>query len=214
MSLFSQENPIKIIIADDHEVVRSGLKRLLKFEEDFKIIGIGADGIEAVELVEYHKPDVLLIDVYMPRMNGIEAVKEIRKKKIDVFCIILTAFEDANHINNAISAGADGYLSKDVSAKDLVNSIRTVVEGERVFSKSIIQLMQGRLSLNNASPVALTKREQEILNFVALGKKNIEIAKELSISCRTVENHRYHIIKKLDIKNSADLVRFAVLNAI
>lgn len=213
MAFYDKENPIKIIIADDHEVVLSGIKRILAYEDDILVIGSGRNGREAIDLVEFHKPDVLLIDIFMPIMNGVDAVKALKKTNAEVACVMLTAFEDAQHINDAITAGADGYLSKDISAKDLAQALRDVVAGNRVFSKSILSLMHGHLTMNNSKAVVLTNREQEVINLIAHGKKNVDIADVLSISYRTVENHRYNIIKKLNIKNSAELVRFAVLNS-
>lgn len=212
---YNEDNPIKIIMADDHEVVRAGLRRLLSVDKSIKVLDEAVNGKDAVELVQYHKPDIALLDILMPMMNGIEATKEI-KANTDTYVIMLTAYEDSYHLEQALAAGADGYLAKDIGAKELINSIHSVMHGDRAFSKSIIKIMQKKYVPNeeqDSAPVTITKREQEILNLVALGKTSQQIANELFISIRTVESHRYNIMQKLDIKNTAGLVRYSVMNA-
>lgn len=214
--IFDENNPIKIVMADDHEVVRAGLRRLLSFEKSIRILDEACNGKDAVDLVKYHQPHLVLLDILMPVMTGIEACMIIKRESPDTIVLILTAFEDSNHLEKAIAAGADGYLTKDITSKDLVKAIHTVVLGERVFSKSIILLMQNRFASleNNAEePVTITKREQSVLNLVATGKKSTEIADELNISVRTVETHRYNVMQKLGVKNVAGLIRYAVLNS-
>lgn len=210
--IFNEENKIRIIIADDHELVLSGIKRVLSFSDKFEIVGSAGNGKEALKLVEFHRPDILLTDIFMPVMDGIEAVKAVKKTGLRVYCVMLTAFEDSDHINNAMSAGADGYLSKEIGAKHLIDVLVDVMMGERVFSKSVLNLMRGNYSAGEESRIKLTKREQEVLNLIGLGLKNVDIAERLHLSYRTVENHRYHITKKLGVNSSAELVRFAVLN--
>lgn len=212
MDIFSIENPITIVIADDHEIVRAGLKRLLLLDKTFKILDDASNGKDAVEVVSYHKPHLVLLDILMPMLNGIEAVPLIKKLSPETMVVMLTAFEDAMHLEKAISAGADGYLSKDIPAADLCEAIKNVVIGERVFSKSIVALMNKRFNQNstNPQPITITKREQEILNFVAEGMTSGEIADKLNISHRTVESHRYNLMQKLECSNTAGLVRYAV----
>lgn len=214
--LFDEQNPIKIVMADDHEVVRAGIRRLLSIDKTLRIIDEASNGVDAVDLITYHKPEIALLDILMPRMTGIEAVKIIKEKAPDTFVVMLTAFEDSSHLERAITAGADGYLSKDIGARELINAIKNVILGERVFSKSIINLMQNRFIPNATAKdesVVITKREQEILNLVAAGKKSSDIADALNISIRTVESHRYNLMQKLGIKNAAGLVRYAVINS-
>lgn len=214
MIQYSEDNPIKIIMADDHEVVRAGLRRLLSVDKSIKVLDEGANGSDAVNLVEYHKPDIALLDILMPQMNGIEATKEI-KATSDTLVIMLTAYEDSYHLEQALAAGADGYLAKDIGAKELIEAIHSVVHGQRAFSKSIIKVMQKKYvptEEQDSGAVTITKREQEILNLVAMGKTSQEIANELFISIRTVESHTYNIMQKLDIKNTAGLVRYSVMN--
>jgi len=213
MQLFSDENPITLVIADDHEIVRAGIKRILTLEKTLKILDEANNGKDAIELVTYHKPYVALLDILMPILNGIDAVPLIKKLSPGTMVVMLTAFEDSIHLDKALSAGADGYLSKDISAKDLIDSIHKVVVGERVFSKSILTLMQKKFSatLCDPEPISITKREQEILNLIANGKTSSEIAEELFISVRTVETHRYNLMQKLQCTNIAGLVRYAVM---
>lgn len=209
------QRPIKIVLADDHEVVRAGLKRLLTYDKTIEIVDEAKNGVEAVELVRYHKPDVALLDILMPRKNGIDATKDIKAESNEVLVVMLTAFEDSQHLESALAAGADGYLSKDIGAKDLIEALHNVMMGERVFSKSIIKLMQRKYTPYNpedSSPVSITKREQEILNKVADGMTSKEISERLDISVRTVQAHRSNVMQKLGLKTGAELIRYAVLN--
>lgn len=212
---YNEDKPIKIIMADDHEVVRAGLKRLLMIDKGIKILDEASNGKDAIELVKIHSPNIALLDIQMPMMTGIEATKEIKVKFSNTLVIMLTAYEDSYHLEQALSAGADGYLAKDIGAKELTESIRIIMNGDRAFSKSILKLMQRKLvptEEQDPAPITISKREQEILNYVALGKTSQEIADELFLSIRTVESHRYNIMQKLDIKNAAGLVRYAVMN--
>ncbi len=210
---FDENNPISIIIADDHEVVRAGIRRLLSMDKSLKIIDEASNGRDAADLVAYHKPTIALLDIMMPMMSGIDAVKKIKMTSPDTFVVMLTAFEDSNHLEKALMAGADGYLTKDIGAKDLIKAIHTVLLGERVFSKSIIMIMQNRYvpNLQVDEQITITKREQEILNLIALGRKTAEISDTLSLSSRTVETHRYNLMKKLKLNSAAELVRYAVV---
>lgn len=214
MENFGIDGDITVILADDHEVVRAGIRRLLTIDKSIVVVAEATNGIEAVELTKYHKPDLILLDILMPRMNGIEAAKEIKDRVQGTYIVMLTAFEDIKHIEQALSMGADGYLSKEIGAKDLVDSIRHVLGGERVLSKTITKVLQKKYTSKNTEtePVVITKREQEILNLVARGKSSPQIADELCISVRTVESHRYNLMQKLDVKNAAALVRYAVTN--
>ncbi len=216
MELFTPENPITLVIADDHEIVRAGIKRLLMLEKSMKIIDEAGNGKDAIELVSYHKPMVALLDILMPYLNGIDAVPLIKKLAPDTMVVMLTAFEDSIHLDKALSAGADGYLSKDIAAKDLIDAIQKVALGERVFSKSILSLMQKKFSgvMGDPEPISITKREQEVLNLIAQGKTSAEIAEELFLSVRTIETHRYNLMQKLQCNNIAGLVRYAVLKSL
>ncbi len=212
MKFFDINNPITVVIADDHEIVRAGIKRLFLVEKSIKIIDEASNGKDAIQLVTYHKPHVALLDILMPVMTGIEAVPLIKKHSPDTMVVMLTAFEDSAHLEKAINAGADGYLSKDIGAKDLIDAVEKVVLGERVFSKSIINIMQKKYSIENnqPTPISITKREQEILDLVADGLTSAEIADKLSLSIRTVESHRYNLMQKLEVSNTAGLVKYAI----
>ena len=207
---------IKIVIADDHEVIRAGLRRLLSVDKSILILDEATNGLKAIELVKYHKPDIALLDILMPQMDGIEATKRIKTTCPDVLVVILTAFEDAEHLEKALAAEADGYLTKDIGTKELIAALHDVFLGERVFSKSIVNLLQSTYSYNDTSNttahISISKREQEILNYVALGKTSLEISQTLNISHRTVQSHRSNIMQKLRIKTAGELIRYAVIN--
>lgn len=210
----TESNPVRVILADDHEIVRAGIRRLLSINRAIKILDEASNGLDLVDIVEYHRPDVVITDIMMPKMNGIEALKKIREKKIDCQVIMLTAYEDSFHLENALEAGADGYLSKDINAKELVEAIFEVIKGERVFSKSVVRLIQKKGSSSSeldSSPIIITKREQEILDLVAKGKTSQYIADKLFISVRTVESHRYNLMQKLDVSNVAELIRYSIM---
>lgn len=214
--MYNEQNPIKIVFADDHEVVRAGIRRLLSFDKTIKILDEANNGRDALDLTLYHKPDIALLDIMMPQMTGIEVAKEIKLRQPEILVVMLTAFEDAGHLESALLAGADGYLAKDISSKELIASLHSVVEGERVFSKSIVLIAQNKFisrSVQTEPSVKITKREQEILNQIALGNTSSEIAEKLFLSVRTVESHRYNIMQKLSIKNTSGLIRFAVMNS-
>lgn len=213
--IFDEENPIKIVLSDDHEIVRAGIKRLLSIDKSIKIVAEGQNGKEAIELVKNHRPDIALLDILMPVMTGIEAVKEIKKVSPETFTVILTAFEDSKHLELALNTGADGYLTKDIKSKDLTESIHRVMEGERVFSKSILLILQNHYVTKShieEPPVTITKREQDILNLIADGLTSQEISEKLNLSIRTIESHRYNLMQKLNLKSAAQLIKYAIMH--
>ncbi|GBD05833.1 Response regulator protein VraR [bacterium HR20] len=210
---------IRVAIADDHELARVGLYRMLSSDSSIEIVGEASDGDQLLALVEQQNPDVVLLDIFMPRRNGLETARELRSRipTGKPYIIMLTTFEDYSYLQQALAIGADGYLSKDVSRQELLLSLRSVLKGERVFSRSILALMQGMRSKHSAESLAtvtLTKREEEILELVAQGLTSNEIADRLFISPRTVETHRAHLMEKLGAKNAAALVRYAILHSI
>ena len=169
----TESKPLRVILADDHEIVRAGIRRLLSIDRRLKIIDEADNGLDLIDTVEYHKPDIVISDIMMPKMNGIEALKKIRDLKLDCYVIMLTAYEDSFHLENALEAGADGYLSKDINASELIDSILDVLKGERVFSKSVVRLIKKKganTSELDAKPVVITKREKEIIELVERGK--------------------------------------------
>ena len=206
---------INVVIADDHEIVRAGLRRILNIDKRIQIVGEAVDGESALKLIEENLPHIALLDIHMPVLDGIEVAKIVCEKHPEIVVIMLTAYEDYKHVEEALKVGADGYLSKDISPSFLIDAIYRSLLGERVFSKSILRVLENPLLSHQEienSNVTITPREQEILNYLAQGKTSKEIADILGISIRTVQNHRSNIMQKLGIKTAAGLVRFAVLH--
>lgn len=206
---------IRVILADDHEIVRVGLRRFLSFDHNIEIVAEAANGEDAISLATTYEPDIVLLDINMPKVDGIKAAFELRRVLPGLKIVMLSAHEDSFHLEKALRAGANGYLSKEIEVRELLPALTAVMRGERVFSRSILQLIQ-RNSISvedtNGAAVSLTRREQEILGMVAKGMTSTEIAEKLSISPRTVETHRFNLITKFGVKNTAGLVRFAILN--
>lgn len=210
------DDEISVVIADDHEIMRFGLRRILSTDPLIRIVGEASNGEDAIALVKSAMPSVVLLDINMPRIDGIEAARVIKRIMRDVKVVILSAHEDYFHLSKALLAGADGYLSKEVSADELIRTLYTVMQGERVFSRSILALINRNhypSAARSPEPIALTRREQEILEFIANGLTSAQIAEHMNISVRTVETHRYNLITKLGVKNTADLIRFSIAGA-
>ncbi len=207
--------PIRVLIADDHEITRIGVRRLLSVAPDIEIVAEASNGTQALELARSMKPNVVLLDVIMPNGSGIEAAQRLKAELPDTMVIMLSSSEDEKSIERALFAGADGYLSKEVGSKELIEAIRNVIVGDRVFSRSILDLLEGKAAeTKDGQPhISLTKREEEVVGLVAKGLTSQDIAKKLFISPRTVETHRARIMDKLGVNNAAGLVRFALLHA-
>ncbi len=213
---FTKENPIKLMIVDDHEIFRVGVSKLLSIDKTIQVVAEASNGLEAISEAEIHKPDVIFLDIFMPKMDGITALPRLREVSPDSLIIMLTAFEDFGHIEMALSAGADGYLTKGISAQILQEAITKVLDGERVFSKSIVKLLSDRkiyFDGSDESNIGITKKEELVLKLIAEGLANKEISDRLNLSIRTVESHRYNLLKKLNLKTASQLVRFAVINS-
>jgi DNA-binding NarL/FixJ family response regulator len=209
---------VRIIIADDHEVVRVGLRHILSKYPNFEILGEASTGQEALALARHYHPDVLLTDIVMPSLNGIELTRILRSTLPEIRILILTAYEDAFHVEQALRAGAHGYLTKSMKPEELVEAITAVLAGEQVFSPAIMAFIQdleiAQLSFSSDEPlVRLTPQESRVLQLIAEGLTTKEIALRLGISPRTVETHRANLMEKLRARNVAALVRFALLNA-
>ena len=212
---------VRVLIADDHEIVRLGIRSLLKSAESIAIVGEASDGKKVVEMAAGLQPDVVLTDILMPGMTGIEAARAIKQILPDIKVVMLTSLEDRSYLVQAMSAGADGYLSKEIGRQELLTAVEGVMRSERVFSTAILALMSNPglplgdtgVSDPNAN-VYLSRREQEILAHIADGLTSKEIADTLFISTRTVDTHRANLMQKLQIKNAAGLVRFALLNGL
>lgn len=213
---------IRILLADDHELVRSGLMKLLETYKDLVVIGEAGDGVEAVDKTKSLNPDVLIIDLSMPKLSGIEATKIIRKECPEVAVLVLTMHQNEEYVYQIFKSGAGGYILKDAGKDDLATAIRTVAKGEKYFSSRISEIMvngflrktstRGEDSSSNIEglDVALTKREKEVLALIAQGLNNQEISEKLFISPRTADTHRTNIMQKLDIHDVANLVKFAI----
>lgn len=208
---------ITVLLAEDHTIVREGFRKMLELEKDFKIIGEVPDGRQAVALVKKLRPEVVLMDIAMPLLNGLEATRQIIKEFPSIKIIILSAHGDDAYVKNAMESGAVGFLLKQSSAHELCRAIREVHRGETFFTPSISR-RQDRLrppSLDRAGKLTkkvglLTSRELEVLQLIAEGKANKETAFHLGIGLKTVEKHREHLMAKLDIHDTAGLTRYAI----
>lgn len=201
---------IRIALADDHNVVRQGLRALLEGVKDFRVVGEARDGKEMVELVFREKPDVAVIDLAMPSLNGVEATRRIVRDMPAVRVLVLSMYTGEEYVREALAAGAAGYLVKDSAADDLVEAIRLVAKGSQFLSPAIAHLAQPP-GKGTASPLdRLTSREREVLQLIAEGNSNKEIAARLSLSVKTIEAHRTNLMTKLDIHDTASLTRFAI----
>ncbi|CAN5841272.1 response regulator transcription factor [soil metagenome] len=210
-------NPITILLAEDHTIVREGLKALLTLESDFEIVGEAENGRQAVAMSSQLCPDVIVMDIAMPLLNGLEATRQILQTSPSTKVLILSAHSDHAYVERVMALGASGYLIKQTAAHVLPNAIREVHAGNPFFSPSISQrlndhdrraIARGDLPGTEASP--LTSREMEVLQLIAEGKTNKETAAELNISIKTVEKHRQKVMEKLSIHDTASLTRYAI----
>lgn len=203
---------IRVLLAEDHAIMRDGIRAFLGRYDDIEIVGEVSDGKEAVAKTQELAPDVIVMDIAMPSVNGLEATRWIKKKKLKVQILVLTQYDDIEHISSAIKAGAAGYLPKSALGSELISAIRTVAKGESFLSPSAAgALIEDYRQLAKVEVHdLLTKREREILTLVAEGYKSREMAEMLHISLKTVLCHRMKILKKLHVHNSADLIKFAI----
>ena len=206
----------RIVIAEDHTILREGLRVLLSSNPDFEVVGEAEDGREAVRCVEKLKPNLILTDLSMPRMNGMDAIREIRRRAPETKILVLTVHKSEEYILATLQAGADGYLLKDSTHAELVAAVRHVLSGKHYISPGISDkvldgYLEGRKTLKTrTSWETLTAREREILKLIAEGYKNKEIADDLCISVKTVEKHRANLMEKLDLHNVQALTTFAI----
>jgi DNA-binding NarL/FixJ family response regulator len=210
------EKKSRIIIAEDHTILREGLRSLLSSNTNYEIIGEAEDGREAIRCVEKFKPDLILMDLSMPRMNGMEAINEIKKRFKETKILVLTVHKTEEYILATLKAGADGYVLKDATHAELMIAVKNVLSGKHYISPGISEkviegYLEGRKTLKTrTSWETLTQREREILKLIAEGYKNKEIADYLCISPKTVEKHRANLMEKLDLHNIQALTALAI----
>lgn len=205
---------IKILVADDHGIVREGLRSLLESEPGLQVCSEASDGREVLELVEKHQPDVVVLDISMPRLGGLETLERIRSMRLEVKVILLSVHSDPPFIQSAISLGADGYVLKNGRAGEVVTAIHAVSSGGSYFSpavaREIVQQLRSPKMAEKEPFSSLSGREREVLHLIAEGHSAKEVAAELKISPKTVEAHRTSLMRKLGVRKATELVRYAV----
>jgi two-component system, NarL family, response regulator LiaR len=218
-----QAEPIRVLIVDDHQVVRGGLRTFLQLQDDIEVVGEAGDGLAAVELAARLSPDVVLMDLVMPRLDGIEATRRIKQQAAGTAVIALTSFAGDDQVVPALEAGASSYLLKDVTPEELVDAIRAVHRGEpRLHPDALRKVMQAAVGAGPgaaehrapAPPGDLTERELEVVALVAQGRSNREIAAAFVISEKTVKTHIGHILAKLELKDRTQLAIYALRNGL
>jgi len=206
----------RIVIAEDHTILREGLRALLSSHPDLEVVGEAQDGRQAIRCVEEMSPDLVLLDLSMPSMNGMDAIREIRKRSPGTKIMALTVHKAEEYVLTALQAGADGYALKDATHAELVAAIRSVLAGRRYLSPGVSEkVIEGYLAGKKARTTksawdTITPREREVLKLIAEGHRNREIAEILCISAKTVEKHRANLMEKLDLHNVSDLTAYAI----
>jgi DNA-binding NarL/FixJ family response regulator len=208
-----------ILLADDHRIVRQGLRALLAGEADFEVVGEADDGREALELVKRLNPDVLVLDLMMPGLNGLEVARQLPRQSPGVRVVVLSMYDDEGFVLEALANGVSGYVLKDSNSSDLVHAVREVAAGRRYLSPPLsdraIEAYQQRAKVGTMDKhETLTTREREVLQLSAEGHTNSEIAARLGISTRTAETHRSHVMHKLGLHTQSDLIRYAIRRGI
>lgn len=203
---------IRVLVADDHTLVREGLVKILRETEGIEVVAEAADGVEAVEKAEAHRPRVAVLDISMPRLSGIEAVRRIRQSLPDTQILALTVHDEEEYVVHMVKAGVSGYLVKDSAAAELVDAVRTLAAGKSYFGPQAAQVLaeQYRRPKDFTDPYGeLTKREREVFHLIVAGNTTKEIASELGITPKTADNHRSRVMRKMGCRNTAELVRYA-----
>jgi len=208
--------PINIIIVDDHSMIREGLKQLLELDGDIKVIGEAGDGIECLDLIEKVHPDVLLLDINMPNMNGLRVLEEIKRKKMNVRVLILTIHNEIEYLLKAVDMGVDGYVLKDSNSSVLKEAITAVYNEKSYIQPSLTPLLKEKIFITerNKRTANLTKRELQVIELLGEGLYNKEIAERLFISEKTVKNHVSSIFKKISVTDRTQAVVYAIKNNI
>jgi two-component system response regulator NreC len=211
----NEMKPICILLADDHRILREGIRALIEDQEDMQVVGEAEDGQATLKMVSQLNPDVVVMDIAMPLLNGLEATRQIRRDFPQVKVLILTMHENEEYIRQVLAAGALGYVLKDAAARDLLGAIRTVYQGEAVLSPAITRLViEDYLRWGDIRPEdttnGLTAREREVLQLIAEGYTNKEIAEILSLSVKTIQSHRTNLMNKLDLHDRGELIKYAI----
>lgn len=208
---------ISAVLADDHPIVRQGLRTLLEDEDHCQVIGEASDGLTAIDLIERLQPDVAILDVQLPDLNGLEVARRVRQKSPRTRVVMLSMYSDEPFVLDALRQGASGYVLKDSATTELLQAVHAVMRGERYLSRSLAQLAfasYAQRATLDSGPIdrydLLTAREREVLQLAAQGKSNDEIGARLSISPRTAETHRANLMRKLGLKSQTDLVHYAL----
>jgi two-component system, NarL family, response regulator NreC len=210
---------VKVLLADDHPIVRQGLRNLLTSEKDFKVVGEASDGLEALAMVNSLRPDVLVVDLMMPLLNGLEVIRRAKHDQPDLRIIVLSMQNADAYIVDALKLGASGYVLKDTGPAELIQAIRDVVTGQRYLSREISERLTNTTIRQSGEMVddpyqRLSNREREVLQLIAEGHTSAEIATHLFISARTAELHRANIMAKLSLHSQNELVRYALKRGI
>ena len=202
-------DPYTIILADDHAMLREGIRKIIERIEGARISGEANDGLELLELLKKSSPNLVILDISMPNLRGLEAIREIRKTYPKVKILVLTMHKKKEFLRQALRDGADGFLLKEDAGSELIRAVQTVRQGGKYLSPLLTNVLTS-LAVEEEHPEVLTMREREVLKLLAEGKSTKEIAADLYISPHTVRRHRSNIMEKLDIKNLADLVKYAI----
>lgn len=205
---------MKILLADDHTLVRQGIRRMLEEEPDWTVVGEAGDGHEVLRMAEELKPDLAIVDVAMPHLNGIEAIRRIIQKQPRIHVLVLSMYADESYVTQTLQAGARGYMLKDSADADLFQAVRTIAAGGTFLSPAIARQMNERVTWSTAAAAdpydTLTNREREVFQLVAEARSNRDIAAMLGISLTTVETHRARVLNKLSLHNAAEIALYAL----
>lgn len=207
---------LRILLADDHEIVREGIKLLINEQEDMQVVGEAANGEEAIEKTVELNPDIVVMDVSMPELNGMKATKKIKERFPGTKVLTLTRHSDDGYLQQLIQAGANGYILKQSAPNELINAIRKISAGNAYLDPTLTEKVMGgyirqSTALKNASKIHITERETEVVRLIAWGYSNKEIAARLQLSVKTVEAHKANAMRKLGISSRIDIVRYAIL---
>ncbi len=206
---------IRVLLADDHSIVRDGLRRIIEDSGDMEVVGEAADGRDAIRQIASTQPEIAVIDISMPGLDGLEVVSRLRKEAPEIPVLILTMHEEAQYVVRAIEAGAMGYLTKQSAPEQLVAAIRKIYNGQRYITEDASEALALRVARGSAGQTpldTLSMRELQVLRRLAMGHTSREIAEAYSISIKTVDTYRARLLKKLDLRNNAELIRFAIHN--